>query len=49
MRIQTVELTNYQAFLGAYSINVDGKNLSSQDRAGKRMTCTLKVHTRSKE
>ncbi len=27
MRIQTIELTNYKAFLGTYSINVAGKNL----------------------
>ena len=25
MRIQTIELTNYKAFLGTYSINVAGK------------------------
>jgi len=27
MRIQTIEVTNYKAFLGAYKINIAGKNL----------------------
>lgn len=27
MRIQTIEITNYKAFLGTYAINVNGKNL----------------------
>ena len=27
MRIQTIEITNYKAFLGTYKIRVGGKNL----------------------
>lgn len=27
MKIETIEITNYKAFLGKYKINVGGKNL----------------------
>jgi predicted ATP-binding protein involved in virulence len=43
MRIQTIEITNYKAFLGTYKINVAGKNLFIYGENGSVKTlCTMR-------